>query len=242
MAGRAAFDIFPDVGSETGPPKFSCDKLTSFQVARVAGSFVVVTALEDGVAKGVIIGDIDVASIGQDTRFDLPIRKTGAERERDVVTHGLKGLKNKGVASRGVLNVMGQGYIDDVDKEGRGKESDSIVVVGLEKEIRAAGEGIWACKKLSWDVDHFQIKVSKVDEPAGLSTIEGLGGTEVGEVFMVSEDLYRERGSVEVVSPGFQGMNDTKEFSVVDVVVSFCRGERLGEVGTGVPFTIQVSL
>ena len=74
-------------------------------------------------------------------------------------------------------------------------------------------------------MDHFQIKVSKVDEPAGLLMIEGLGGVEVGEIFMVSEDLYRERGPVEVVPPGFQGMDDGKEFSVIDVVVSFCQGE-----------------
>ena len=104
------------------------------------------------------------------------------------------------------------------------------------------GEGVRACEEFPWDVDHFQIEVSEVDEPVGLSTIEGLGGMEVGEILMVSEDLYRERGSVEVVSPGFQGTDDGKEFSVVDVVVPFCWGEQLGEVGTGVPFAIQVSL
>ena len=91
-------------------------------------------------------------------------------------------------------------------------------------------------------MDHFQIEVSEVDEPASLSMIEGLGGMEVGGVFMVSEDLYRERGSMEVVSPGFQGTNDSKEFSVVDVVVLFYWGEQLGEVGTGVPFAVRVSL
>ena len=72
--------------------------------------------------------------------------------------------------------------------------------------------------------------------------VEGLGETEVGEIFMVSEDLYRERGSVEVVLPTLQGMDDGKEFSVIDVIVSFCQGERLGEVGTGVPFAVRVSL
>ena len=106
----------------------------------------VVTALEDGVVKGVITGDIDVALIGQDTHFDLPIRKTGVEGERDVIVHGLKGLKNEGVTSRSRLNAMGQGYINDIDKEGRGKESDSIVViVRLGKDIGAVGEGVWAC-------------------------------------------------------------------------------------------------
>ena len=87
-------------------------------------------------------------------------------------------------------------------------------------------------------MDHFQIKVSEVDEPVGLSTIEGLGEIEVGEIFMVSEDLYRERGSVEVVSPRLQGTDDGKEFSVIDVIVTFCRGERLEEVGVGVPLAV----
>ena len=32
---------------------------------------------------------------------------------------------------------------------------------------------------------------------------------------------------MEVVTPGFQGADDRKEFSVIDVVVSFCRRERL---------------
>ena len=74
-------------------------------------------------------------------------------------------------------------------------------------------------------MDHFQVKVGKVDEPLGLSTIKGLGETEVGEVLVVGEDLYREQGSVEVVSPGFQGLDDSKEFSVIDVVVSLCQRE-----------------
>ena len=87
-------------------------------------------------------------------------------------------------------------------------------------------------------MDHFQIKVSEVDEPTGLSSVEGLGGTEVGEIFMVSEDLYRERGPVEVVLPQLQGTDDGKEFPVIDVIVSFSWGERLGKVGTGMPFAV----
>ena len=61
---------------------------------------------------------------------------------------------------------------------------------------------------------------------------------EVGEVLMVSKDLYREWGSMEVMSPGFQGADNSEEFSVIDVIVSFCWREQLGEVGAGVPFAI----
>ena len=71
-----------------------------------------------------------------------------------------------------------------------------------------------------------------------LPSVEVLGGTEVSEVLMVGEDLDREGGSVEVVVPRFQGADDSEELSVIDVVVLFCWGERLGEVGTGMPFAI----
>ena len=50
-------------------------------------------------------------------------------------------------------------------------------------------------------MDHFQVEVGEVNEPTGLSSVEVLGGTEVGEVFVVGEDLDREGGSVEVVAP-----------------------------------------
>ena len=65
---------------------------------------------------------------------------------------------------------------------------------------------------------------------------------EVHQVFVVSRDLDRERGTVEVMPPGLQGMDDGEEFLVIDVVVPFCRDERLGQIGTGVPITIGVSL
>ena len=94
-------------------------------------------------AKGVIIGNIDAALVGQDACFNLPVGKVGTEGKRDILVHGLEGLKNERIASRGGFDVVGEGYINDVDEEGWGKESDSIVVIiYLREEVRAAGEGI----------------------------------------------------------------------------------------------------
>ena len=76
-------------------------------------------------------------------------------------------------------------------------------------------------------MDHLEVKVGEVDEPSCLSAIERLGLAEVGEVFVVCENLHRERRAVEVVTPGFQGVDDREEFSVIDVIVSFGRRERL---------------
>ena len=69
-----------------------------------------------------------------------------------------------------------------------------------------------------------------------------MGFAEVRQVFVISEDLDGEGGTVEVMSPGFEGTDDSQGFSVVNIIVSFCREEGLREVGTGMPFAIQVSL
>ena len=98
LAGRAALDVLADVGGEAGPPEFCCDELTSFEVAGVTGTFVVVTPLENGVAEGIVVGDIDTTLIGQDACVNLPIGEAGTEGKGDVLIHGLEGLEDKGVA------------------------------------------------------------------------------------------------------------------------------------------------
>ena len=42
---------------------------------------------------------------------------------------------------------------------------------------------------------------------------------------MIGEHLHRKGESMEVMLPGLQGDDDSKEFSVVDVVVPFSRRE-----------------
>ena len=59
---------------------------------------------------------------------------------------------------------------------------------------------------------------------------------------MVREDLYREGRAMEVVVPRFQGVNNSEEFAVVDVVVALSGGERLREVGARVSVAVRVSL
>ena len=48
---------------------------------------------------------------------------------------------------------------------------------------------------------------------------------EIHQVLVVGEDLDGEKGTIEIVSPGFQGMDDGEELSVIDIVVSFGRDE-----------------
>ena len=74
-------------------------------------------------------------------------------------------------------------------------------------------------------MDHLEVIVSEVNEPAHLAVIKCLRLAEVGQVFVIGKDLYQERRAVEVVAPGFQGADDREEFSVVDVVISLGRRE-----------------
>ena len=73
LAKGTAFDIAADKGGEAWPPEFSGDQLASLQEARMTGGFMIMAALEDGAAEGVVSGDVDMAFIGEDAGFDLPV-------------------------------------------------------------------------------------------------------------------------------------------------------------------------
>ena len=60
--------------------------------------------------------------------------------------------------------------------------------------------------------------------------VQVLGLMEVYQVFVVCEDLDGEGRTMEVVSPRLQGVDDSKEFSVIDVVIVFYWDEQLREV------------
>ena len=75
-----------------------------------------------------------------------------------------------------------------------------------------------------------------------MSTIKHLKLAEIGEILVIHEDLDWKGRTIEVVLPRFQGTDDGEEFTVVDVIVSFGRRERLGEIGAWMPIPIGVGL
>ena len=228
VANGTALDVAADEGSKAGPPEFGGNQLSSFQEARVSGGFMVMAMLEDGSAEGVVCRDVDAALVSKDAGFDLPVSEPGTEGKRDVFVHRLEGLENEGVSCRCGFNAVGEGSVNQVDKEGRREEGDvSVVGIVRGEEVGSVREGIGTSKKFTGDMDHFQVKVSKVDEPACLAAIERLGLAEIGKVLVVSEDLHGKGGAMEIVAPRFQGANDSEEFAVIDVVVPFGGGEGL---------------
>ena len=100
-------------------------------------------AFEDSAAKGVVRGDIDTSFVRKDAGFDLPVGQARTEGKRNVFVHGLESLEDEGVASRGGFNAVGEGSVDQIDKE-RWREKGDVGVVGVVngEEVRSAGEGI----------------------------------------------------------------------------------------------------
>ena len=188
----------------------------------------IVASFKDGTVKGVIRWDVDMAFVSEDAGFDLPVGQPGTKRKRDIFVHGLEGLEDEGITCGSRFDAMREGGVNEVNKKGGWKQGD-IGVVGIIRgeKIRAAGKGIRPGEEFPGDVDHFEVKVCEVNKPTRLSAIERLGLSEIGEVLMVGEDLYRERGAMEVMAPGLQGANDSEEFAIIDVVVTLGRGEGL---------------
>ena len=79
----------------------------------------IVAASEDGVADGVIVRNVYAALVGEDSGLMLPVREAGAEGKRDGSVHRLEGLEYEGIISGGGLDTVGEGGVDDSNKEGR---------------------------------------------------------------------------------------------------------------------------
>ena len=129
--------------------------MPSLQEAGVAGGRMIVAALEDGTAEGIVRGDIDTSFVSEDACFDLPVGEAGTEGERDVLVHGLESVENEGVSRRRGFDAMGEGGVNKVYKEGWRQEGNVRVVriIGRE-EVWSAGEGVRARKEFSGDMDH----------------------------------------------------------------------------------------
>ena len=52
----------------------------------------IMTLFEDGTAEGVIGGDVDATFVSEDSSFNLPVGKVGAEGEGNILMHRLKHL------------------------------------------------------------------------------------------------------------------------------------------------------
>ena len=84
LAHGAAFDVLVHKLHETRPPKLRGDELASFEITGMTGGLMVMASCEDGVAEGILWGNIDTTLVGQDMVVEFPVGETRPEGSRDV--------------------------------------------------------------------------------------------------------------------------------------------------------------
>ena len=67
-----------------------------------------------------------------------------------------------------------------------------------------------------------------------------LGLFEIPQILMICYHYHQVFSSGEVVAPLLQGLDDHKEFSIIDVIVSFCRREGGKVICTGMEISIRI--
>jgi hypothetical protein len=161
-------------------------------------------------AKRTRVRDIDLILVGKEASVDLPIREARMEGRGNGTIKGLKGIPDKDIVTKRGVNEIVQGSVDDPDKERWGEESDILIVRRDGKLVWSARKGVWAGECRSGDMGNPKIKVSEVKKPMGLTTVQVLWTVKEGEVFVICKSLDRERGTVKVLTPGFEGTDNGK--------------------------------
>lgn len=78
-----------------------------------------------------------------------------------------------------------------------------------------------------------KIKILEVKKPLDLVVVQILSLPEIGHILMVSKDVDRVLGAMQV-APTLQGAENHKKFAIVNVIVLLSSGEVLGKITTGV--------
>ena len=89
----------------------------------------------------------------------------------------------------------------------------------LRVDVPSSSKSVGFGSEFSGAESDYQIEGGKEFRPPGLPSGQGPGGSEIFEVLMVGEHLYRDCGSLKVMSPDRESFEYCKEFLIVCVVV-----------------------
>ena len=81
----------------------------------------VMAVRKDRAVERVIRRHIDTFLVDKDTFLKLPVRQVGSQGNRGGFIHELQCVEDQRISFRCRANVMGYCYVDEVDKERRGK-------------------------------------------------------------------------------------------------------------------------
>ena len=87
LTSGATLYVFADEGSQTRPPEFRGNQLTSLQIARVTGHLMVVAMGKDGFPKREVEGDVDATFVSKDPLGILLVRQTRVKGRGNGAVH-----------------------------------------------------------------------------------------------------------------------------------------------------------
>ena len=134
LADCASLDIFLYEGCKTGPPEFGSNQLTGFQVSRVTCCVVVMATAENDLSERGVRRNVDTIFVCENAFGVLPIGETRAKSRGNGAIYRLQGLEDERIGSRRGLDLVGEGGVDEVNKEGRWKKGDSFIFRGSGRE------------------------------------------------------------------------------------------------------------
>ena len=126
--------------------------------------------------------------------------------------------------------MMGESEVQGVDNYWFANDRSVDVIRGSVNEV-AMREGVGGGHLSTREDFPNYIKVLKEEGPVSLASRQCARVFYIGETFVGSDDGDRMRGFLDVLFPFLQCKDYGKEFTIIDVIVSFSRDKCLGEIG-----------
>ena len=99
--------------------------------------------------------------------------------------------------------------------------------------VPTASEGIGLCSEASRAEADGKVELGEVLRPAGLTAGQDLGAGEILQVLVVSDHIDWRGGTLEVVLPVLEGLEDGQELLVMGIIVQLRGGQSLRIVSNG---------
>ena len=170
-----------------------------------------------------------------------PVREGGTSEQRRPVIQCGKGFEHKGVRDRGRLDVASQGEIKGVDNHGVREDGSIGIILGSIKVIFSRKSIGWSHLCTRGNLPD-NIKVLDEEGPMSLLAREFVRIFQVGQVLVVGEDRNGMGSPLQILFPFCKDEDDSKEFLIIDVIISFSNGEGLGKVSAGMKISSNIRL
>ena len=100
------------------------------------------------------------------------------------------------------------------------RKKSNVVIIRRNVRVNKSGKGIGRPHSRTRDMNKVKIKILEKHHPACLAARQFLRLAEVHKILVIGEESDRVTGALEVVVPVVQGMDDSKQLAIIDVIIS----------------------